>query len=269
LYFALTGRSPHVAETPMELVMLVIEQDPSPPRALRPSLDRDLEMIAIRCLQKPIDLRYESADALADDLEAYLADEHVSARDGRFGQVISRTFRETHHAAKLEVWGKLWMWHSLVLLVASLLTWQMDQMGIRQRWIYAAVWTIGLGAWAAVFWKMRQRMGPVTFVERQVAHVWGASMIAIGMMFPLEALLNLPVLKLSPLLGVISAMVFIVKASIFTGTFYIQAAALLIASVAMALWPRWAHLIFGIVAAACFFVPGYIYERQRRNNRIT
>ena len=51
----------------MELVMLVIEQDPTPPRMLRPGLDRDLEMIVIRCLQKPIDLRYDSADALADD----------------------------------------------------------------------------------------------------------------------------------------------------------------------------------------------------------
>ncbi len=95
--------------------MQVIEQDPTPPRALRPSLDRDLEMIVIRCLQKPIDLRYESADALADDLEAYLADEKVSASSGRFHQVIARVFRETHHAAILENWGTLWIWHSMVL----------------------------------------------------------------------------------------------------------------------------------------------------------
>ena len=33
--------------------------------------------------------------------------------------------------------------------------------------------------WAAVFWWLRRRMGPVTFVERQIAHVWAASMIAI------------------------------------------------------------------------------------------
>ena len=268
LYFALTGRSPLVADSPMELVMLVIEQDPSPPRALRPSLDRDLEMIVIRCLQKPIDLRYQSADALARDLRAYLADEHVSASDGRFGQVIARTLRETHHAAKLEIWGKLWMWHSLVLLVACGLTWQLDAWQVQERWVYAAVWTLGVGTWAAVFWKMRQRIGPVTFVERQVAHVWGASMIAIAMMFPLEWLLDLPVLKLSPLLGVISAMVFIVKASMFTGAFYAQAVALLVTSVAMAIWPQAAHLIFGVVAALCFFLPGIQYERRRQKTGV-
>lgn len=265
LYFALTGRSPFIADTPMDVVMLVIEQDPVPPRVLRPSLDRDLEMIVVRCLQKPMDLRYETADALADDLRAYLNDERVSARSGRFSQVIARLFRETHHASVLENWGMLWMWHSLVLLVACLLTFSLDYQGVQQRWIYATMWTAGLGAWAAVFWKMRQRMGPVTFIERQVAHVWGASMIAIGLLFPMEWWMKLPVLSLSPLLGVISAMVFIVKAGMLSGVFYIQATALLAASVAMALYPEYSHPIFGVVAATCFFVPGFKYARQSRN----
>jgi serine/threonine-protein kinase len=266
LYFALTGRPPFVADSPMESVMLVIEQDPTPPRALRPSLDRDLEMIVIRCLQKPIDLRYESADAFALDLEAYLADERIHARSGHFSQVVARVFRETHHAAVLENWGMLWMWHALVLLVACLLTWQLEYAAVQQRWIYGAVWTVGLGTWAAVFWKLRQRMGPVTFIERQIAHIWGASMIAIGSLFPLEWWLGLPVLSLSPMLGVISSMVFLIKASMLSGVFYVQAALLLAAAPLMALYPRWAHLIFGIVAAACFFFPGYHYWRRRGFN---
>jgi len=264
LYFALTGRSPFVAESPMDLVMQVIEQDPTPPRALRPRLNRDLEMIVIRCLQKPIDLRYESADALAADLEAYLADERVAASSGRFSQVIARLFRETHHAAVLENWGLLWMWHSVVLMVACTLTWIMETAGVDDRFSYVLVWVIGLGAWAAVFWKFRQRMGPVTFIERQIAHVWGASMIAIGMLFPVEWWLGLPVLTLSPLLGVISAMVFIVKAGMLTGAFYLQAISLLVASALMAIMPQYSHLIFGAVAATCFFVPGLKYYRRRR-----
>jgi hypothetical protein len=246
------------------LVLLVLEQDPTPPRALRPRLDRDLEMIVIRCLQKPPDLRYRTANKLADDLEAFLRDERVEASSGRFGQVVSRLFRETHHATVLENWGILWMWHSMVLLIASLTTWGLDINGVTNRFAYAGVWTIGLGAWAAVFWKLRQRIGPVTFVERQVAHVWGASMISIAMLFPLEGWLGLPVLSLSPMLPVVSASVFVVKAGMFSGAFYIQAAALLLTAVAMAVFPRHAHLIFGFVAAACFFVPGYKYQRRRK-----
>ena len=264
LYHALTGRPPLVAESMMELVMLVLEQDPTPPRALRPRLDRDLEMIVIRCLQKPADLRYETADELADDLEAYLRDEQVLAASGRFGQVLARLFRETHHATVLENWGVLWMWHALVLLVASLLTWILEYREVQNLLSYVFVWVVGLGAWAAVFWKLRQRIGPVTFVERQVAHVWGSSMISIALLFPLEWWLQLPVLSLSPLLGVISASVFIVKAGMFSGLFYFQAAALLATAVVMAIVPRYAHLVFGIVAAICFFVPGYQYQRRRR-----
>lgn len=263
LYHALTGRPPLVAESLMELVMLVLEQDPTPPRALRPRLDRDLEMIVIRCLQKPPDLRYDTAEQLADDLEAFLRDERVAASSGRFEQVVARLFRETHHAAVLENWGVLWMWHSMVLLIACLLTWALEVNGVTSRFAYCGVWIVGLGTWAAVFWKLRQRIGAVTFVERQVAHVWGASMISIAMLFPLEWWLELPVLSLSPLLGVISASVFIVKAGMFSGAFYIQAGVLLCTSIAMALLPQHAHLIFGTVAAACFFIPGYKYQSRR------
>jgi len=266
LYFALTGRPPLAADTPMELMMRVIEQDPPPPRKIRVGLDRALEMIVIRCLQKPIDLRYAAAGDLADDLEAYLADERVSARSGHFTQVIARVFRETHHAVVLENWGTLWIWHSLVLLIAGVLTWQLSYHGVANRWLYVAVWTVGLGTWAVVFWMLRRRMGPVTFVERQIAHVWGASLVAIAAMFPIEWLLGMPVLMLSPMLGVTAATVFIVKAGMLSGEFYVQAVALLLTSGLMILLPRDAHLIFGIVACACFFIPGFKYRRRRRES---
>jgi predicted Ser/Thr protein kinase len=269
LYHALTGRPPLVANSPVELVLMVMEQDPPPPRALRPSLDRDLEMIAVRCLQKPIDLRYETADELADDLEAFLNDERVSASSGRFEQVIARLFRETHHAAVLENWGVLWMWHSLVLLVVCGATWLLEIAPATNRIAYAALWTIGLGTWAVVFWFLRRRLGPVTFVERQIAHVWAASMIGIAMLFPLEWWLKLPPLTLSPVLGVLAAMVFLVKAGMFSGLFYVQTVALLITAVLMAVFPAYNHLLFGVVSAACFFIPGRKYYLRRRKRERT
>lgn len=262
LYHSLTGRPPHVADSPVQLALKVLEQDPPAPRLLEPSIDRDLEMIVVRCLQKPPDLRYDSSQDLAMDLEAFLRDEPIAARSGQLAQVVARVFRETHHAPILENWGLLWMWHSLVLLIACGLTWGLQQSGTQQRWPYAALWIVGLGAWAMVFWVLRRRMGPVTFVERQIAHVWGASMIAIGTLFPLEWWMNLPPLSLSPLLGIISGMIFVVKAGILSGAFYIQAACLFACAAAMAVFPSAAHLIFGIVAAGCFFIPGLKYYRR-------
>jgi serine/threonine-protein kinase len=263
LYHMLTGRPPFQAATPAEMLMLVLEQDPVPPRMLNPKADRDLEMICLRCLQKPIDLRYASAAALADDLEAYLNDESIAARSGRFGQILASWMRETHHAAVLENWGLLWMWHSLALLVACFATNILDLLGDNNRWHYFLLWTAGLGAWAAVFWALRRRMGPVTFVERQIAHLWAGSMICIALLFPLEAWLNLDPLTLSPVLGLVTGMVFLAKAGILSGEFYFWAAMLFLTAIPMALYPRYAHFIFGVVSACCFFFPGLKYYRQR------
>jgi serine/threonine-protein kinase len=172
-------------------------------------------------------------------------------------------FRETHHAAVLQNWGLLWMWHSLALIVVCTLTNAFYLFGIRDRLLYFLFWTAGLGTWAGVFWILRRRMGPVTFVERQIAHVWAASMASIAMLFPLEYLLKLPVLTLSPILALSSGMVFLVKAGILTGTFYFYAIVLFLTAFPMAAFPDYSHVIFGIVSAACFFFPGWKYHRQR------
>jgi eukaryotic-like serine/threonine-protein kinase len=267
LYHALTGRPPLVAKSPVDLMLKILEQDPPPPRVIDPRVDRDLEMIVVRCLQKPPDLRYDSAGSLADDLQAFLNDEPIAARSGHFAQVIARFFRETHHAPVLENFGLLWMWHSLVLIIACVFT-EWLRWSHSNRWSYALLWTVGLGAWAAVFWALRRRMGPVTFVERQVAHVWGASMIGIGALFPIEWGLNLEPLTLTPLIAIMTGMVFMIKAGILSGVFYIQALCLFVASGFMLAFPDAGHIIFGVVAGCCFFVPGLKYYRQSLGNPV-
>jgi serine/threonine-protein kinase len=265
LYHALTGRPPLVANSPIELAVKIVEQDPPALRLLEPRIDRDLEMIVTRCLQKPPDLRYKTADDVADDLEAFLRDEPISARSGKLNQILGRIFRETHHAPVLENWGLLWMWHSLVVLVACMMTEWLELSGMTDRYAYTALWTVGLGTWAAVFWAVRRRMGPVTFVERQIAHLWGASILAIAALFPLEWWLKLNTLALSPMLGVITGMIFLIKAGILSGAFYIQAVCLFACAILMAIYPLYAHAIFGIVCGLCFFIPGLKYYRQRNS----
>ena len=269
LYQMLTGRPPFQAATALDTVFLVLEQDPLPPRLLNPRVDRDLELVALKCLQKPADLRYNSASALALDLEAYLAGEPISARSGRFTTVVSRALRETHHAAVLENWGLLWIWHSVVVLLLCLLTNALQEWGVRSPGPYVLIWTVGFTAWAAIFWWLRHRGGPVTFVERQIAHVWAASTIGCSSLYVIEMLMGLPVLSLSPVLAIFSGMVFLIKGGILSGLFYIPAAALFLTGFIMAMYPRFAVSIFGLASATCFFVPGLYYHRRRlRANRL-
>ena len=267
MYHMLTGHPPFQAASPVDTVLMLLEQDPIAPRVLNRNADRQLEMITMRCLQKPQDLRYDSAGDLANDLERYLNQESVTAQQGRFGHVIASVMRDTHNANVMENWGKLWVWHSFALFIACAATQIMFWFGVTNRWAYELLWMAGFGAWAMVFWTMRRRMGPVTLIERQIAHLWLGSIICIGAIFPFEAYLDLGVLTLAPILALVAGMVFLVKASMLSGSFYIQAGALFACAVVMALFPNWALLIFGTVSAACFYVAGIrYYPRAERAN---
>ena len=269
LYQTLTGRPPFQAANPMDTLLAVLESDPPVPRSFDPGVNRDLEMIALKSLQKPQDLRYPSAAALAADLRAFLAGEPVAARSGGLTEIVARLFRETHHATVLENWGLLWMWHSVVVLTLCVVTDVLAWQGVVSRWPYVVLWGGGLAVWAPIFWALRHRTGPVTAVERQIAHIWGGSVIASVLLFWIEGLLQdsagqpLPALTLSPVLALLAGIVFFAKAGILSGVFYIQAAVLFATALVMCLVPAWQHVIFGLVSAACFFVPGLKYARQR------
>jgi len=267
LYECLTGRPPFQAAEPVDLLLMVLEQDPAPPHIVNRQADPDLEMIAVKCLQKPPELRYLGADGLARDLEAYLANEPISAQTSTVVQVFNRLFRETHHAVVMKNWGLLWMLHGLVLAVLCTVTNWFQFEHIVERWPYLLLWIVGLGAWALVFWSLRRRSGPITFVERQIAHVWGGSMLASSLLFGVETLLHMPVLTLSPVLPLIAASVFVAKAGMLSGVFYMQTVALFVTAVVMAGLrttdlPDLGLTFYGLVSGLCFLIPGWKYWRQ-------
>jgi len=272
LYSMLTGRPPFLATSPIETLKMVIEQDPLPPRYINTRVNRDLEMISLKCLQKPVDLRYCTPEELARDLRAYLENEPVSARSSRFRDVLSRAFRETHHVGILENWGLLWMWHSLVLLILCVVTNVFLWRKVDSRIPYLTLWTLGLGLWVVIFWNLRRRAGPITFVERQIAHLWAGSIVGSVLLFLVEYTMKLPVLSLSPALGIISGMVFLGKAAMLSGKFYIHAVLLFLTSLAMAVMNsqefvyRMDLILFGFVSAGTFFFPGLKSYRQRKAN---
>ncbi len=80
LYELLTGRPPFRGESAVETLGMVMVVEPVPVRVLRPGIPRSLENIVLQCLDKEPGGRYATADALRDDLDAFLAGRRVRAR---------------------------------------------------------------------------------------------------------------------------------------------------------------------------------------------
>lgn len=94
LYNMLTGRPPFQAASAVETIRLVTDAEAVPPRQLNELIDRDLETICLKCLEKDASRRYATAAELAADLHRYLDGEPIQARP------VSRAERAVKWARK-------------------------------------------------------------------------------------------------------------------------------------------------------------------------
>ncbi len=86
LYELLTGRLPFDADSPIEMMLRRLRENPIPPRHLNPLITPQLEAILLRALERDPDARYPTMEALLDDL---------SRQPGATGRTMMEPSRDT------------------------------------------------------------------------------------------------------------------------------------------------------------------------------
>lgn len=115
LYELLTGRPPFRAETPLATLLLARDKDPENPASLCPGLDRDIQTICLKCLEKDPRQRYASAAELAEELRRYVDGKGIVARPVGNVEAFTRWCRRRPLAAALA---------ASFLIGFALVTWQ-------------------------------------------------------------------------------------------------------------------------------------------------
>jgi eukaryotic-like serine/threonine-protein kinase len=101
LYEMLAGRPPFAADSALQVLHRVLHEEPLPPTQLQQRVPLDLETICLTCLEKDPARRYASANALADDLRAFLAGDPIQARPPTTWERLARWARHKPTAAVL------------------------------------------------------------------------------------------------------------------------------------------------------------------------
>lgn len=182
LYAILTGRPPFVADSPMDVLLQVLERDPPSLRSLNAAVPRELEWICLKCLEKRPEDRYPTADALADDLDRFLRQEPPEARAGPIWHRLRRWGRrEPVFAAHL-------LGLSFVLVLIQFIF--LGHAGRDVRY-HLPICTL-LVAWMIVSWVMQQIARRKEFQET-VSLAWATADVGFltGLLYLLVAPLGL------------------------------------------------------------------------------
>jgi serine/threonine protein kinase len=258
LYELITGRPPFQAETPLDTLLHVLERDPAPPRLLNPNVDRDLEVICLKCLEKDPKDRYASADELAGDLDRYLNGESIHARSFNMLDRLSRTLERNQGAFEFRGWGNLVLAFAAIIFVEHFivfLLWPGENQHYPLRWI-VPVRAVQFAVMGGLFWWYRRsQLLPTSPAERQLWSIWIGYMISLSAVFGAarasEWFGTSPVneLTLYPVWSVLSGLCLFIMGSNYWGRFYALGGGFFVLALLMPLRLAWAPLELGFMWA--------------------
>ena len=181
LYALLTGRPPHIGPSAAEVLRSVLQDEPEPPRHIRREVPSDLENICLKAIHYEPCYRYATADALADDLNRFLAGEDTSAAASGLIDRMAREIRRDQHESVFGAWGTTIYALGGIIFFTHIVIFILHAMDL-PRW--ASYWTPRFTMLSSIagliYWARGGSLRPRTVAERPVWSIWLGYLAALG-----------------------------------------------------------------------------------------
>jgi hypothetical protein len=259
LYELIAGRPAFRAESSLETIKKVLEEEAPPPREFNPAVDHDLETICLKCLHKDPALRYASAEALADDLDRYLTGEPISARTFSMMDRLARVLDRSHNAVQFKSWEKMLYVFAVIMFAGHLAMFLLLEAGL-PRSLHWIVRTTQLVLFAVTFWnyRLRKSLLPAHAAERQLWAIWigyfAAYMVSAHVLRQLAGEDNWDDRTLYPFSAVLSGMGFFAMGSSYWGRCYLFGLAFFGLAALMPHMLTWSPLGLGTFWSLCLII---------------
>lgn len=249
LYELLTGQPIFLANTPVDTLQRVLEDEPVAPCFLNPRIDRDLETICLKCVQKDPRERYPTAEALAEDLLRYLNGDSIAARSFNVIDRLARTLDHSQVAGEFHTWERMLLIFAGVIFLGHLILFFLVHSSQPRYWIKATRMAqfVVIGG---VFWRFRSRtVLPTSAAERQLWTIWIGYLLA----YVINALVvrelagpqHWDELAMYPFSAVLTGTAFFVMGSSYWGRCYLIGLAFFGLAALMPIRLDWAPLALG------------------------
>lgn len=268
LYELLTGRPPFRADSPLDTLMQVLDNEPRPVRLQNPGVPRDVEIICLKCLQKDPLLRYAATQELADDLGRFLEGDLIQASSVNLLNRATRALAQSRHEEHFQNWGVALICFGVVIFLAHAAMYVLNEAGCTP---LVACW-LPRGAMFATLFGLLLRFRPQSIfptgsVERPIWAVWIGYLISLGALSVVIYVRDQSDTDLYVFGILLSGMAFFVSASHTWGGGYVIGLGFLAAAPLLALFPESSVLWFGSLWGLALFAFGAHYRRLSRRNR--
>lgn len=255
LYELLTGRLPF--QGPIHVLPArVIEEHAPPPSLFNRSVPRDLEAICLKALAKRPGERYPSAQALADDLQAFVDGQHVGARPLTFLRRMHRGLDRRHQDMTMRGWTLLLVLLGLTIFTGCALSnaWEV--------WLpwgprMAALLVTALGQLGVMFllaaWLRPVQEPRLTAAERQILALVPGYYGGVLVLWMMNLFLDQP-LPMAPIKAILSGMGFMTLGATIWGWFYVWGAFFFALALVIVCLPQVGLTLLGLGWLVCLVV---------------